>query len=246
MYNYQVDPYFGCEHLCLYCYALREAETDWEKEILIHKNIQAQLIEEISSIEAQTVYIGMETDPYQPSERTRLQTRKVLGLLAEKGFSVCILTKSGLVTRDIDILSKMSSSSVGISIAFQDEETRKLFEANSPSNQERIEALRKLKEAGIETYCLICPTMPNITDVEVLIEMIEPVVDTIWIYPLMVKSEDDRDWQNILQILKTNFPQLVETYREIAFSPNHSYWKELKKKLIQYQRSNNLNLRIEF
>ena len=68
-HNYQVDPYIGCEHFCFYCYSLNKAETDWKKEILIHEDITGQLSLEMNSLEPQSIYMGMNSDPYQPSER---------------------------------------------------------------------------------------------------------------------------------------------------------------------------------
>ncbi|MCP4577402.1 MAG: radical SAM protein, partial [Deltaproteobacteria bacterium] len=97
--NYQVDPYIGCEHYCYYCYALNQAETDWSKEVLIHKDITSQLESELAGIPPQLIYMGWETDPYQPCEAECRQTRQVLELLLEKGFSASILTKSDLVLR---------------------------------------------------------------------------------------------------------------------------------------------------
>ena len=245
MYNYQIDPYIGCEHCCQYCYELNEAETDWEKEILIYRDITEQLSQELSSIEPQTICFGMNSDSYQPLERNLTQTRKVLELLAEKGFSVSILTKSGLITRDIGLLTKMQGSSAGFSIAFQDEETRKLFEKNAPSNKERIESLKRLKESGIETYTFICPIMPFITDIETVIEMVAPYSDTIWVYKLYMKSEKDKNWIKTRSILDQHFPELTEHYREIAFSGNHSYWKGIRRKLEEIQIKKRLNLRID-
>lgn len=245
MYNYQIDPYIGCEHCCQYCYGLNEAETDWEKEILIYRDITEQLAQELSPIEPQTIYFGMNSDPYQPLERNLTQTRKVLELLAEKGFSVSILTKSGLITRDIDLLTKMQGSSAGFSIAFQDEETRKLFEKSAPSNKERIESLKILKESGIETYTLICPVMPFITDIETVIELVAPYSDTIWIYKLHMKSEKDKNWINVKPILDQHFPGLTEQYREIAFSDDHPYWEGIRRKLEEIQIKKRLNLKIE-
>ena len=244
-HNYQVDPYIGCEHFCRYCYSLNKAETDWEKEILIHEDIVGQLYQEMNSLEPQSIYIGMNSDPYQPSERTFKQTRKVLELLAERGFSVCILTKSGLVTRDFDLLRKMPDSSVGVSIAFQDERTRQLFENNAPSNKVRIEALGKLKRSGIKTYALICPVMPFITDVESIIEQVAPYSDTIWVYKLNMESEKDKNWLNVKSILDQHFPELTEQYQKIAFSRDHPLWKGIRQKLKEIQKKKCLNLRIE-
>jgi DNA repair photolyase len=153
----------------------------------------------------QTIYSGMNTDPYQPVEEKRRHTRQALGLLVESGFSACILTKSDLVVRDIDLLQNMADCSVGFSIAFPDEEVRRLFEPYAPTNHRRIAALKVLKEAGIETYVLICPVMPYITDLEALIDIVAPVVDTIWVYALRMRSKNDRNWQNLLSMLSKDF-----------------------------------------
>ena len=118
--NFQVDPYIGCEHYCYYCYALNQAETDWSKEVLIHKDITSQLESELAGIPPQTIYMGWQTDPYQPCEAEYRQTRQVLELLLEKGFSTSILTKSDLVVRDTDLLQKMNEASVSFSVAFND------------------------------------------------------------------------------------------------------------------------------
>lgn len=245
MFNFHVDPYIGCEHHCQYCYALNNAETDWEKEIMIHEELIERLSQELSKLEPQTIYIGMDTDPYQPSERTSKQTRKILELLADRDFSVCILTKSGMVTRDIDLLVKMPGSSVGISIAFQDEQTRQLFEKNAPPNKERLGPLKELKNAGIETYSMICPVMPFITNVESLIEYVAPYSDTIWIYRLQMDSEEATNWRNVQSILNLHFPELTEQYRNIAFTKDHPYWAGIRRDLERIQSKKHLNLKIE-
>jgi DNA repair photolyase len=244
-FHCQVDPYIGCEHHCYYCYALNQAETCWEEETLIHQNIAGTLSRELSLLEPQAIYIGWNTDPYQPSEAIHQQTRQVLELLAQRDFSVCILTKSDLVVRDIGLLAKMKDSSVGISIAFQDDDVRRLFEAHAPPNEGRIEALKRLKDAGIETYTLICPVVPFVTEVEPLIELVAPYADTIWFYGLSMEDERGRNWQNVKAILDHHFPEMTEQCRQIAFSADHPYWTELRARLEQIQLDRGLNLRIE-
>lgn len=244
-FTYQLDPYIGCEHLCSYCYALNQAETDWAEEILIHRDLAGQLGRELSTLEPQRIYMGWNTDPYQPAERDQRQTRQALELLAQRGFSVSILTKSDLVVRDLDLLLRMAEPSVGFSIAFQDEQVRRYFEAKAPPNGRRLAALKKLKAAGIRTYTLICPVMPFITDVAALIEMVAPYADSIWIYGLRMEAEGDRNWQNVRSILDRHFPELAERYREIAFSASHPYWAELRRELEEIQRESRLDLRIE-
>jgi DNA repair photolyase len=244
-YRYQIDPYIGCEHHCYYCYALNYAETDWSEEILIYPDFVTQLERELSSLEPQPVYFGWNSDPYQPAEKTHRHTRQALELLADGGFSVCILTKSGLVTRDIEVIARMPESSVGFSVAFQDDGAREIFEANAPPNDQKIAALKTLKDAGIETYVLICPVMPFITDIEACIEMVAPYADTIWFYALSMVSEGDRNWQYILNILKRHYPELTEQFRQPAFSSGHPYWNKARAKIEALQLESGLNMRIE-
>ena len=182
--EYQIDPYVGCEHNCHYCYALNQAETDWSREIQTYEDIKSQLSQELEKISPQNIYMGYYTDPYQPCEAKYLQTRKVLELLLEQGFTASILTKSDLVYRDIDLLQSMKNASISVSVAFNDNRIRERFEANAKDTAVRIEALRKLREAGIKTSALICPVIPYITDVKLLIDWLEPLTDTIWIYGL--------------------------------------------------------------
>jgi len=240
-YTYQIDPYIGCEHSCLYCYILNTPHRN--EHILIHKNITKRLHQEILSLKPQTIYMGMDTDPYQPLEKTLNQTRTVLQLLAEKEFSVSLLTKSPLITRDIDILTRMEDPLAGISLAFQDEETRKLFEPKAPPNEQRIRALAELKKAGIETYTLICPVIPKITDVEALIDKAVPYSDAIWLYRLNVHSKNV-NWQNVNSILHRNFPEIAEQVREIIFSRKHAYWTEVRQNLVNIQKERGISLEI--
>jgi DNA repair photolyase len=97
MYAYQCDPYAGCEYRCAYCYALSQAETEWAREILVHQNYASQLQTKLSAIAPQTIYVGMNSDQYQPLEESCGQMRQTLELFTETGFSACILTKSDLV-----------------------------------------------------------------------------------------------------------------------------------------------------
>jgi DNA repair photolyase len=241
----QIDPYIGCEHLCSYCYALNQAETDWTQEILTYQGIAGQLSRELAGLQPQSIYMGWNSDPYQPSEEIHQQTHRVLELLARLGHSVCILTKSGLVARDAALLARMPGSSAGVSIAFQDEQTRRIFEANAPSNGQRIQALKALKEAGIRTYALICPVMPSITDVAALIEMAAPYADTIYVYALSMEAEGDRNWQNLQGILNAHFPGLAGSYREIAFAADHPHWTGLRQELERLRLESGSDLRIK-
>jgi DNA repair photolyase len=168
-----------------------------------------------------------------------------LELLSHRGISVCLLTKSGLMTRDADLLATMPGSSAGVSLAFQDEEVRRLFELAAPTNDERIGALQALREAGVSTYALICPVMPFLTDARSLVERVASCADRIWVYALSMEAEEARNWRNVQGILDRHFPEMTGPYREIAFSAAHPYWAELRHDLERLQTKSGLDLQID-
>jgi DNA repair photolyase len=192
----------------------------------------------------QTIYMGWQTDPYQPCEAECRQTRRVLELFLEKGFSASILTKSDLVLRDTDLLLKMDEAAVSVSVAFNDNDVRRLFESHTMDTEARINAIRKLKTAGLSTSALICPVIPYITDVMPLIDMVAPHTDKIWIYGLSMLNRTDQNWQNLESILENHFPGLKRHIETVVFSRNHSYWEKLRRELMQLQKDRNLNLSI--
>jgi len=242
--DYQVDTYVGCEHNCHYCYVLNQAETDWTKEIFKHNDITGQLSGELEKISTQKIYMGYYTDPYQPCEVEQGQTREVLKLFLERGFSASILTKSDLVVRDIDLLQKMEHASVSVSVAFNDNPIRQQFEGNTIDTEDRVTALSRLRGAGIKTSALICPVIPYITDVTPLIDMLEPHTDVIWIYRLSIIEKSDKNWQNVQGILNSHFPKISEQIESAIFSENHPYWIQLRQGLVKLQQDRQLNLRI--
>jgi len=244
-FKYEIGPYYGCEHNCHYCYAHDTEETDWKKEILVHENFAPQLQTEIKGLEKQTIFIGKDTDPYQPIEKKLQHTRQALEILSVNGHAACILTKSDMVVRDIDLLRGMPGSSVGMSFSFQTERSREIFEDNAPANRTRLEALWKIKEAGIETYALVSPVMPLITNIEMQINMLKPVADTIWIYRLEIHSTEDKSWENIENILNKFCPQNLKSFKEITFNKKHQYWSELRKKLEEIKNCEKLALIVE-
>jgi len=243
-FDYQIDPYVGCGHYCYYCYVLSDAETDWTKEVLIHKDIVGQLRAELEGIPPQTIYMGYITDPYQPCEDEYRQTRKVLELLSDKGFSASILTKSDLILRDMDILKSMNDANVSISAAFTDNDVRRQFEDNTMDTERRIKALREAKSAGIATGTVLCPVIPYITDVKALMDMLIPCADVIWIYPLNIQDRLGPNWRNVEGILNNHFPDLKKKIEEVVFSKDHQYWAQLRQYLQELQKDRQLDLRI--
>jgi len=245
-YEYQLDPYIGCGHQCLYCYALCRQNGGWMNEVRLYKNLSGRLADQVSQLDPQPIYMGWYCDPYQPIEAQRCQTRESLQVLLDAGFSACILTKSDLVVRDIDLLSPMAEASVGISLGFSDDSLRCLLELGTPPNSNRITALRILKEAGIVTYALICPIMPFLTDIPMLLKSLHGYVDSVWLYPISIQQEAGRNWQNILGIINERYPDLATNFRNAVFHSDHEYWQKQRTLMDELTKKSDVELFVNF
>jgi len=164
--DYTINPYVGCEHGCTYCYArfikrFTGHTEEWGQFVDVKINAPSLLQHEIRKKKTGRVWISGLGDPYQPLEREYELTRRCLEILARHGWPVTIQTKSSLVLRDIELLKKFKRLEVTFSIATADENIRRLFEPNSPSLRERIEALEKMHSEGVKTSAMIAPMLPG-------------------------------------------------------------------------------------
>jgi DNA repair photolyase len=174
-----VNPYRGCEHGCIYCYARPfheylgfSAGIDFETKIMVKENAPKLLREELSSPKWKPQVIAMSgvTDCYQPIERKLKLTRGCLEVLAEFRNPVTIITKNFLVTRDIDFLSELArhqAAAVYVSITTLDTDLRKIMEPRTSPPAARLEAVRRLSQAGIHAGILMAPIIPGLTDHEI-------------------------------------------------------------------------------
>jgi DNA repair photolyase len=174
-----INPYRGCEHGCIYCYARPFHEylgfssgLDFETKIMVKENAPQLLREELSSPKWKPQVIAMSgvTDCYQPIERKLKITRGCLEVLAEFRNPVGIVTKNFLVTRDIDLLSELARHNavqVFISLTTLDTELRKIMEPRTSPPVARLEAIRRLSEAGVRVGILMAPIVPGLTDHEI-------------------------------------------------------------------------------
>lgn len=182
--TYCINPYVGCAHACAYCYATFMKRFTghmerWGSFVDIKINAPEILRRQLRRAQKGTVMLSSVTDPYQPVEGKYKLTRRCLEALEQFQFPVTILTKSPLVTRDIDIISKIKDAEVGLTITTDDDKMRKIFEPGAPSVRARIEALKKLHMSGITTYVFIGPVLPM--NPELLAEQIKPYVKSILI-----------------------------------------------------------------
>ncbi|RJR14743.1 MAG: radical SAM protein [Nitrospiraceae bacterium] len=182
--KYCINPYVGCAHACRYCYATFMKRftghmEPWGSFVDVKVNAPEILQRQLRRAEKGTVMVSSVTDAYQPVEARYELTRKCLEILSFYNFPVSILTKSPLVLRDMDIISKFEDAEVGLTITTDDDRMRNIFEPYAPPVQARIDALKKLHQAGISTYVFIGPLLPM--DTESLARKIGPYTDSVLI-----------------------------------------------------------------
>jgi DNA repair photolyase len=173
-----VNPYRGCEHGCVYCYARPTHEylgfsagTDFESRIMVKTDAPKLLEAELSSRKwrPQVIAISGVTDPYQPVERRLQITRGCLEVLARFRNPVGIITKNRLVTRDADVLADLARfdcAAVNISVTSLDEKLQRVLEPRTSPPQARLDAISKLREEGVPVGVMVAPIIPGLTDHE--------------------------------------------------------------------------------
>ncbi|GEO98161.1 PA0069 family radical SAM protein [Methylobacterium haplocladii] len=178
-FDRSINPYRGCEHGCIYCFARPNHAyvglspgLDFETKLFAKPQAAALLEKELlhPGYIPRTVALGTATDPYQPIEREHRLTRGVLKVLARFRHPVGIVTKSGLVLRDRDILSKMAADGlvkVAISLTTLDPELARRMEPRAPHPQKRLAAIRGLAEAGVPVMAIVAPIIPSLNDHEI-------------------------------------------------------------------------------
>src|SRR5881397_1298398 len=174
-----LNPYRGCEHGCIYCYARPTHEylgfsagLDFESKIMVKTNAPELLRAELASSrwQPQTLVMSGVTDPYQPVERKLRITRGCLEVLAKFRNPVAVITKNRLVTRDIDILRELAASNavaVNISVTSLDQNLQRVLEPRTTSPQGRLDAISQLRAAKIPVGVMVAPIIPGLTDHEV-------------------------------------------------------------------------------
>jgi DNA repair photolyase len=174
-----LNPYRGCEHGCIYCYARPTHEylgfsagLDFESKIMVKTNAPELLRAELESPrwQPQTLVLSGVTDPYQPVERKLQITRGCLEVLAQFRNPVAIITKNHLVTRDIDLLRELAAcnaAAVNVSVTSLDQNLQRVLEPRTTSPQGRLDAIRQLREANIPVGVMVAPIIPGLTDHDV-------------------------------------------------------------------------------
>ena len=231
--DYCYNPYVGCTHNCKYCYAhfmkrFTGHDNDvWGKFLDYKENAIEVLSKEIVKTNVEdSIFIASVTDCYQPVESKLELTRKSLEIFKEYNSNVSILTKSDLVVRDIDILKDMKNVEVGISIGILNDEYAKILEPGATLPSKRIEALKKLYDAGITTYVFIGPIIPGISDIESTILAVKDYVHFIMAEAI---NSSGADKQVFIPELNKIFGE-DKTKRCLENANDEKYWNKVEVK----------------
>jgi DNA repair photolyase len=174
-----INPYRGCEHGCIYCYARPTHEylgfsagLDFESRIMVKEDAPELLTKELSSPRWKPQVLAMSgvTDPYQPVERRLKLTRRCLEVLARFRNPVAIITKNQLVTRDADLLGELAAqhaAAVNISVTSLDPKLQRILEPRTSAPRARLDAIAQLRQAGVPVGVMVAPIIPGLTDHEV-------------------------------------------------------------------------------
>ena len=244
LFTWTINPYRGCEFGCRYCYArythefmeMRDA-MDFEQKIYVKQHAADLLRQELQKVKAgESIALGTATDPYQPAERRYEVTRGLLEEFARhRGLELEIVTKSNMIVRDVELLRRIAESNklaVHMTITTLNTELARILEPRAPRPDLRLDAVRRLSNAGLRVGISCSPVIPGITDSPKDLESLiaaaaEAGADHVFANPLFLKPCSAAVF---LPFLERNFPQLVDRYRkryqERAFLPP-AYGKRL-------------------
>jgi DNA repair photolyase len=196
--DYVINPYLGCGHGCRYCYAMfmrryarHHAGAPWGSFVEVKANLPGVLAKELARKKHPgEAFLSSVCDPHQPVELKYRLTRSCLEILGNFGWNVSILTRSPLVSRDLDLLKALPAVSVGLSIPTDDDQVRRVLEPHAPSIPARIATLKKLHNAGLSPWVFIAPMLP--LNPARLHKLIAPYASRIMMDPLNYRTQVSR------------------------------------------------------
>lgn len=251
--GWSINPYVGCEHNCVYCYArfmrrFTNHNESWGNFVDVKINSPEVLEKQLHSDKYKEgpIFIGTVTDPYQPLEEKYKLTRKILEVLLPYNTPVSILTKSDLVLRDLDLLKKFKNIEVNFTINTLDEKWKKLTEPNSSSVEERLSAAKKLYEENIPIYAMVGPYWPKFTDPNKLFAEFKEV-GIVKVFSESFNTNGD-NFIGVKKVLEENYPKLTSEIEEILFNSVlfEDFYAEAEQKLLIASKKYSIPVEIFF
>jgi len=218
-------------------------QEPWGEFVDVKVNAGKLAEKELSRIGERTVLLSSVTDPYQPLERKYQLTRQILEQAVVNQTPISILTKSNLVLRDLDLLSQLGCCEVGMSFSTSEDQVRRVFEPRTSSIKQRLEALRRIKEAGIKTYAFLGPILPGLTNLEAMFGYFtEAGVDLVMAENLNMEGAI---FPSLISAIQNHYPDLTELYYRIKKNPRN-YWEPIKTEISELANRYQLPVKLYF
>lgn len=241
--DYVVNPYTGCEFGCIYCYAsfmgrfVNEPIANWGNYVFVKTNAVELFDKELDALpdKKATILLSSVTDAYQGAEAKYKITRGILEILARKNYkgTVGILTKSAMVTRDIDILKQIPNIDVGMTITTTDDELSRFLEVRATATSMRISTLKELNKAGIRTYAFVGPLLPHFRYKPELLDrlfasLVDAGVSQVYIEHINLSQYIRKRLFDSL----SDHPELQEVYKEASTEVHRNELDKIVKELL--------------
>lgn len=248
-----INPYVGCGHGCVYCYArfikrFTGHTEKWGTFVDARTNI-AEILEKqmrSSKYKSEQIYIGTVTDPYQPIEEKYKLTRSILKVLINYKNPVSILTKSDIVLRDVDLLKQFKEVNVNFTITTLNEKWKRLTEPNSPTVKQRFRAMKKLVSEDITVFAMMGPYWPIFTDANALFgEFKKAGVSHIFTESFNTVGGN---WTGVEKVLKKHYPQFLSEIQETLFNKKkfYEFYNKAENKIQQLSKKYKIPVTIYF
>lgn len=224
--DYVINPYIGCSHGCVWCYArfmrgyTGHENEEWGSFVDAKINAPEVLIKDIRRLKGKpTIFLSSVCDPYQPIEAKYKLTRKCLEILSQFQFPMSILTQSKLVTRDIDLFKKFKDLDVGMSFITMDKKATRIFQPMAAPPKAKVAALKKLHDQGIKTYIHLGPILPHFIDFDQIFKAVHKYIDAAMGETLNTRGEN---WTSLIKALSKHYPELLPQFKKWQFKdPNY-------------------------
>lgn len=245
--DYVINPYVGCSHGCVYCYArfmrrFTGHNEKWGEFTDVKINADLVFPKNTKKYRDKSVFLSSVTDPYNPLEKDYMITRKIIEKLIDIQPNLGIQTKSDLVIRDIDLLRKFKNCSVGMTITSHTNEDAKRLEPNASSIDERIRALQILNDNKINTYVFIGPILPYITDWKKIINKSKRYVQSFMFENANLHGTI---WKDVNETIKSKFKHLSRKYDEFNMNRDN-FWENEKLKITDHCTMNDIKYKLYF
>lgn len=241
-----INPYVGCPHKCVYCYAAcinyAGVERGQEWGAFLDVKVPSSPIN-LAKVFRRGIFFSSMTDAYNPYEEKAEVTRGILRELIPAEPKISILTKSKLVTRDIDLFKQFKKIKISFSFSSLDDGFRRLAEPHASSPLDKIKAMDELNSAGIATGAFIAPIFPEISHPLAIAEAVAPRAKDVWFDSLHLRPQN-RD--KVMALALRLHPDLRELYEDIFNRKNNLYWINLGRKIKEFCRERSIKHSVFF